>query len=1695
MASFIHLNSALAQNLAVTLLHFLWQGVVVGVLVFLLTRLMKKSSAEIRYGINLVGLLLMAACPIGTLIWLIAESTQPGPDGNDVPIAVSLAGQDMIAAEISHASNQALPEDKFTIADNTSESFVPIDKTFTPNSLVEFPTEATVAPGKPEVGNDARSTQASTEWISRLMLSGYGFGVLLMLVRIMVGVGQTRSLRKNSCRVTEPEVLSVINNAINQLGIRFQPLILLCEKVSVPIVVGLVRPAVLLPASIASSLTIHELQTVLAHELAHVRRYDPWVNLFQRFIEAFLFFHPAVWHLSRRVSIEREICCDELALRETSESHGRIAYAGLLVRLAEASQLSGKLTPTSAIPLAEKNPSQLRERIERLLGEPSRSRFRFSTRNLTAACLLFAALFAGMTAIAGPKISTAKLKGIVFDKNTKPIPKAEVRIEYAKNRTGNAKIVRTATCDDDGRFSLNDLQPGRVRITASIADPNMKNQRLESSEVSTQLKANHNSEVAIIIDLAFEDTISSKETNEGVTTNSTELSGLKTCEYLNSVHEKTSFITKQQKCSSCHNGILGDHSQLLKSGNQRCTSCHVYNPNLNKVFSSSYKVPSESNKKEWWQKEPYIHHPWFHIWFHDTRGLNANDGQALFPTRIGYDPNHWVDGLWPDRYGKVKTKLLPAGKVTMMCNDWPTCTLVDLHVEENNAYDHATVPAVKGVNEGGSNPKLTVSGSFTNSENGPMITVIAKNESNRNYELRRADLSIANNKFRCLPPIKNKTEIVIKPGESRTFEMNWKDCIQKGRWVYDFMMLIPLPSIRVGVNAKIIQWEQDRTWNLYFGGNRVHFHNLPEPEEIQQAELKKLKPFVVHGIVTRQGMPMKNIIIRVHSGSGTLKRVGEVKTDENGRYECRFGPGMRMKIGEKTPHGVGFQAATITATCPDTYYESWSEKNLNRQGDCYIADGDVDFKKMKWLKPNQVISLNQPKEVNFEMIRDHFYEVVVMDSNGNRLKNKKISLNGKELPPSSGVLEQQTTDENGKIVFKNVPANFKWWLEHSTPHNPPHSRSKTYKTKELILKDEMSRTIDGKKTFYFRVFLNETANKPEERLKAKLVEHTTLLRDFHGMNKVDVVQGQQPPKNDKRGLVWGKAADGFQAAFFIENKKETYHLNDVLDMKIILRNVSKETRWFEFPSSLDAFIDPKHSPYTIVDKDGEPVRQSSIWYTGRPRHKRCYLKPGQEVTLEAGDLALLPDIKGAKRPEKRYPTYLFYLKPGKFTLKHRGVYFLGSSGMYEFPPIDKSIKPYSIFGTPLILGEIKVQVAEKAQVSKIGIDTAATLRIPRDTPVKVVVGQIDALKQAGVTKIRLSATDALVKITEEKEPKKVTAIASPTQIAQQWMNLVKQDKIKESWELTAPDRKGVYGHGTLQKLWAKDEIYARHWLGNDTAAMVLTNRIRDNSGRSRVLRFYLAKIDGKWLLDQSEFYPPEDVEKQLYGFLAHPGVKFHVEKAHLVGTWSSQFFVAGSIETTFNKDGSMKIVENLRDGTTVKTGTWSLNGNRIGITLDVKTQLGTIVFNSEDRISISYGKGGTMGYDRIPDPKSGDQKLTKYLVGTWTESADKNARHGFMKHQNYEMSTKIDDQPVLRAGSWKIENDRLILNTADVQTRVKIKIIDDDHFQQEFRNRGGKIIFTRVKEVAKATGGLEVFDRALGYDLIENRSKDSGVQK
>jgi beta-lactamase regulating signal transducer with metallopeptidase domain len=365
--SFEHLVSAWdagSTRWMLTLTHFLWQGLAVALAAAAALRLLPRTSASVRYALLMGTLVLMGLCPVVTFC-VVGPAERP-------PMLATAEPQAQAAADPTAASPAPMfPDNGFSTESSRSSESAPA---FSP------PSEAFPA-------MDARPSEPRWRLWARAGAGLYLAGVLLLLARLTIGLIGGRRLCRRSQAVSA-EVLQMLARQARALRMQGTPVVAFCRDVAVPTVVGVLRPTVLLPFSVATGLSAAELEAILAHELSHIRRYDHLANLLQRVIEAFLFFHPAMWWLSRQVRIEREHCCDDLVLALGARP---LDYAATLLRAAELGA-AATLPPAVAGLHVVREPSALRRRIARLLGEEREPKVRLVTAWPVAVLAIAAAL-------------------------------------------------------------------------------------------------------------------------------------------------------------------------------------------------------------------------------------------------------------------------------------------------------------------------------------------------------------------------------------------------------------------------------------------------------------------------------------------------------------------------------------------------------------------------------------------------------------------------------------------------------------------------------------------------------------------------------------------------------------------------------------------------------------------------------------------------------------------------------------------------------------------------------------------------------------------------------------------------------------------------------------------------------------------------------------------------------------------------------------------------------------------------------------------------------------------------------------------------------------------------------------------------------------------------------------------------------
>jgi TonB family protein len=391
------------------LLHSLWQGALLALLAAVALWLARHRSAEFRYGVASASLGLIVLAFAGTLLW-ISSGGDPLPAGETALIAP-------------------------------------------------------VGEGQGFGGWAPRLHTLVGPWIPWLF-AAWVLGFSLRLVQMGQSVAWLYGPCLGSLEPAPAEWLARFEALKTRSRVRIPVRLGLSDRVDSLVVLGWLKPVVLIPAAAMLSLSPEALEALLAHELAHVRRGDFLANILQTFAEALLFYHPAVWWLSRRIRQEREHCCDDAAVSACGDP---ILYASALAGLEEL-RIQPILIPDLA-PAA--SGGKLMSRIQRLL----RPRIANDTPTPLAALLpaLMIAMALGIAAIscnspttvasvAGPVDVDFSMIRIVHQPEAPSYP-PDAKIQ------GIQGIVEVAlTIDTDGKVTESKATSGPPELRACAED-------------------------------------------------------------------------------------------------------------------------------------------------------------------------------------------------------------------------------------------------------------------------------------------------------------------------------------------------------------------------------------------------------------------------------------------------------------------------------------------------------------------------------------------------------------------------------------------------------------------------------------------------------------------------------------------------------------------------------------------------------------------------------------------------------------------------------------------------------------------------------------------------------------------------------------------------------------------------------------------------------------------------------------------------------------------------------------------------------------------------------------------------------------------------------------------------------------------------------------------------------------------------
>src|SRR5882757_569670 len=389
------------QALGWALVHFLWQGAALAILLGVALALIRPTAARTRYAVALLTLAAMLVLPVATTVQLY----EPAIPSSSRTAAVAQPSADVTAPSPSlrpsEASVTSLPVESGTLSHSAARFTLLRDR-----------------------------LEPMLPWLVVVWV----LGVLILSVRLAYGWMGARRLQTHGTRTVPEALQQVLARLAARLRVNRPVRLLESLLIEVPAVIGWLRPVVLVPASALTGLTPQQLEVLLAHELAHVRRYDYLTNIVQCVIETLLFYHPAVWWVSRWVREERENCCDDLVVQVCGDRH---LYATALV---EMERLRPPQMPRLALAATG---GSLLHRVRRLiLPTATRSEFfpRWAAAVAGVAAVTVTLLATGSDRVSGQPTSDAVVSDTIRTRpdtvlrHPDPSQPLAQRIEWARNQ-------------------------------------------------------------------------------------------------------------------------------------------------------------------------------------------------------------------------------------------------------------------------------------------------------------------------------------------------------------------------------------------------------------------------------------------------------------------------------------------------------------------------------------------------------------------------------------------------------------------------------------------------------------------------------------------------------------------------------------------------------------------------------------------------------------------------------------------------------------------------------------------------------------------------------------------------------------------------------------------------------------------------------------------------------------------------------------------------------------------------------------------------------------------------------------------------------------------------------------------------------------------------------------------------------------
>jgi beta-lactamase regulating signal transducer with metallopeptidase domain len=348
------ISDTLIENLGWTLLHSIWQFALVAGVLFVILKCIDRGATNVRHFFSVCALFVAIALPIATYLQI---SKAPG--------------------FADKASSIAQPDEQFQ------------DGTLTSNTIDHV--RGWQAISRSQVAGEEGGTMARlTIFLRQEAPTIFPFAVFLWLLGVAVfslrmagGLLHLRKLKSTGIEPVTEDWRQRIERLCMELRIARKLKVVSTNLLSTPIALGIIKPVIVVPASLFLQVEPRQLESLIAHELVHIRRYDLVINMVQSIAETIYFYHPCLWWISKQVRLEREFSADSAVIRALADD--RVVYAMALANLEEI-----RLSANHAPPLlaAAANGGNLMQRIQRILQEKTEIRSARSAWSAVLALLL-----------------------------------------------------------------------------------------------------------------------------------------------------------------------------------------------------------------------------------------------------------------------------------------------------------------------------------------------------------------------------------------------------------------------------------------------------------------------------------------------------------------------------------------------------------------------------------------------------------------------------------------------------------------------------------------------------------------------------------------------------------------------------------------------------------------------------------------------------------------------------------------------------------------------------------------------------------------------------------------------------------------------------------------------------------------------------------------------------------------------------------------------------------------------------------------------------------------------------------------------------------------------------------------------------------------------------------------------------------